>query len=284
MVIARARRKWFAFTLLTFFAVYRLPYLAALLSSDFCIEENMKRTALIPERRKHHSTCAVVGAAGHMLGANCGREIDSMDAVFRSGFAPTEGYEKDVGSKSTYRFFMSGWLVVPREQMHKQATYFVALPTHHWDDKTKVRENFLSFCRLYKIQLQSGHTFTVGRHLYKQAAKAFGGFPTTGQLLLFYATQMCSHITAYGFSALCPELGNNESRYHYYTRDESVPENVLRRFSPSARNDFALSDVPDKKFHNYEATDTFMNKLPHQCGCDSETQTISAAVPPGSSG
>ena len=47
-------------------------------------------------------TCAVVGNSGSVEGAGQGPEIDAAEAVFRINYAPTKGFEKDVGSKTHF--------------------------------------------------------------------------------------------------------------------------------------------------------------------------------------
>ena len=49
-------------------------------------------------------TCAVVGNSGVLLSSKQGKEIDDNEAVFRINYAPTDGYEDDVGSRTDFDF------------------------------------------------------------------------------------------------------------------------------------------------------------------------------------
>lgn len=49
-----------------------------------------------------HDTCAVVGNSGVLLQSERGAEIDAHRAVIRINYAPTNGLENHVGSRTTY--------------------------------------------------------------------------------------------------------------------------------------------------------------------------------------
>ncbi|XP_033110941.1 beta-galactoside alpha-2,6-sialyltransferase 1-like, partial [Anneissia japonica] len=46
-------------------------------------------------------TCALLGNSGILSGSKCGQEIDAHDHVFRSNMAKLEGFQEDVGTKTS---------------------------------------------------------------------------------------------------------------------------------------------------------------------------------------
>lgn len=68
-------------------------------------------------------TCAVVTSAGAILRSGLGREIDAHDAVLRFNAAPTDGYERDVGNRTTIRIINSQILTNPRHRFNTSSIY-----------------------------------------------------------------------------------------------------------------------------------------------------------------
>ncbi|XP_031150324.1 beta-galactoside alpha-2,6-sialyltransferase 2 [Sander lucioperca] len=84
----------------------------------------------LPLKRLHRredqsgfKTCAVVTSAGAILRSGLGKEIDTHDAVLRFNAAPTEGYERDVGNKTTIRIINSQILANPKHRFNTSSIY-----------------------------------------------------------------------------------------------------------------------------------------------------------------
>lgn len=79
-----------------------------------------------------------------MLGSKLGKEIDSMPCVIRMNASPTEGYEEDVGSRTTVRvvcYMTSEPLAADSEQLlsqdlnkslEKVLLFGLNTPNHRW--------------------------------------------------------------------------------------------------------------------------------------------------------
>ncbi|XP_066518846.1 beta-galactoside alpha-2,6-sialyltransferase 2b isoform X2 [Hoplias malabaricus] len=98
-----------------------------------------------------YKTCAVVSSAGAILKSSLGQEIDSHDAVLRFNAAPTKGFQKDVGNKTTFRIINSKWYENPdfdlftayadfRKRFPEQP-FYILHPTFLWSLWNMIQDN-----------------------------------------------------------------------------------------------------------------------------------------------
>ncbi|KAI2661456.1 CMP-N-acetylneuraminate-beta-galactosamide-alpha-2,3-sialyltransferase 1 [Labeo rohita] len=170
-------------------------------------------------------TCAVVGNSGNLVGSFYGPLIDNHDFVMRMNKAPVEGYEKDVGNKTTHRFFY------PESAIHlDNNTHLVVLPfklldiqwiTSALSDGSVKRTRFKVIDKLQtnKDMVMIMHPAfiyyvrTTWLHLRRS-------YPSTGFLVLMFALHICDEVSVFGFGA------NTKGAWHHYF--EEMPKKFRR--------------------------------------------------------
>uniref|UniRef100_A0A8C1MVH6 CMP-N-acetylneuraminate-beta-galactosamide-alpha-2,3-sialyltransferase 1 n=1 Tax=Cyprinus carpio TaxID=7962 RepID=A0A8C1MVH6_CYPCA len=160
-------------------------------------------------------TCAVVGNSGNLLGSKYGPLIDFHDFVIRINKGPTEGYEKDVGSKTTHR------IVYPESAIDlDNSTHLVLLPVKILDIQwlisaftTKnITQNinyyiYILFTYISKVMIL--HPEFI-RYVYDNWTEGHGRYPSTGFLTLIFALHICDEVSVFGFGA------TSDGIWHHY--------------------------------------------------------------------
>ncbi|XP_056336055.1 CMP-N-acetylneuraminate-beta-galactosamide-alpha-2,3-sialyltransferase 1 [Danio aesculapii] len=195
--------------------VINYTYVVDILFSLFPDEDHYSDAG--PDRCR---TCAVVGNSGNLLGSNYGRLIDLHDFVLRINKAPTKGFEKDVGSKTTHRIMYPEsavdldnsthlvlfpykildmqWLISIFTTKHITETY-IPVPSTINADRDKVMILHPEFIKYVNDKWAEGH----------------GGYPSTGFLTLIFALHICDEVNVFGFGA------TSKGQWHHYF-DESM--------------------------------------------------------------
>eukprot|EP00873_Tetraselmis_striata_P013649 jgi/Tetstr1/433913/TSEL_023093.t1 len=93
--------------------------------------------------KQRHATCALVGNSGIMRNSKMGQEIDSHEAVLRINYAPTRGFEADVGSKTTY------------DLLNKENCMKLTKGEHKWRRPKSTVFLFESHSRIIRAQVYS---------------------------------------------------------------------------------------------------------------------------------
>mmetsp|Transcript_25814 Transcript_25814/g.49004 ORF Transcript_25814/g.49004 Transcript_25814/m.49004 type:complete len:563 (-) Transcript_25814:352-2040(-) len=173
-----------------------------------------KLLPLLPQKdvlmSNFYETCAIVGSSGIVLNYEDGVEIDAHDMVFRFNSAPTRGYEKHVGRKTTHRITNTqNWGFHESEEenlfIHFRATSSVK--GIFWNGAQKKPWKMLAFDPDLVEYIGFGMDFMA----------------TSGLYGILIAMHRCARVDLYGFQ-VSTEHG---TLYHYYDVCD-VPANVGR--------------------------------------------------------
>uniref|UniRef100_A0A061RGY4 Cmp-n-acetylneuraminate-poly-alpha-8-sialyltran sferase n=1 Tax=Tetraselmis sp. GSL018 TaxID=582737 RepID=A0A061RGY4_9CHLO len=196
----------------------------------------------LPHRDQNFSfgTCAIVSNSGNLLEAHYGLEIDKHDAVFRINNAPTVGYERHVGSKTTFDllnrphadevshmrislledevpdvaavlFEADNWHLyhhILERQLHHMpypgtlvlAPTFLDRVNALWMRLAKRWPRFANSCADIKRAAVQGESSMRCQKMLRDCSNEVCK-PSSGFFALVFAAQMCNQIDMYGFES-----------------------------------------------------------------------------------
>ncbi|XP_054620659.1 CMP-N-acetylneuraminate-beta-galactosamide-alpha-2,3-sialyltransferase 1-like [Dunckerocampus dactyliophorus] len=167
--------------------------------------------SLVDRRR----TCAVVGNSVNLKGSRYGHLIDAHDVVLRMNYAPTKGYEEDVGTKTSHR------LMYPESALDlNDSTHLVLLPFKILDLEWLQQAFTTGFNGTsYKpvratIRANKSLVMVVNPGFIAYVNRAWlgmrRGYPSTGFLAVILALHMCDEVHVFGYGA---DRNGNWSHY-----------------------------------------------------------------------
>ena len=199
----------------------------------------LPQTDYASDGTEHHRTCAIVGNSGTLLKSNKGRDIDAHDAVLRMNYAPTKGFEGDVGSKTTYdlsnrenaRFLLKGEIGGDsRRGGHglRPATllfFEVASPINRRAIFNPLIKKFPAH-RIHFLHpsfvARSQRLWFALKHAVEETKHAkFHDKPMSGLYAVLFALTVCDEVDMYGFEAYTSKK-MAAAPYHYFDRVQGV--------------------------------------------------------------
>uniref|UniRef100_A0A670JRK7 alpha-N-acetylneuraminyl-2,3-beta-galactosyl-1,3-N-acetylgalactosaminide6-alpha-sialyltransferase n=1 Tax=Podarcis muralis TaxID=64176 RepID=A0A670JRK7_PODMU len=181
--------------------------------------------------------CAVVSSSGQMLGSRSGKEIDEKECVLRMNQAPTQGYEEDVGGRSTIRVVSHTSIpLLLRNQSYffkqsRDTIYVIWGPTRLMS-REKVGLVYRTLLKV-KEMYPSLHLYTLTDQMMVHCDELFlletgknrmksGSFLSTGWFTMVLAMELCEQIFVFGMVSenYCRDRIQPTVPYHYFEKGE----------------------------------------------------------------
>uniref|UniRef100_A0A8C0BXX1 Alpha-N-acetylgalactosaminide alpha-2,6-sialyltransferase 5 n=1 Tax=Buteo japonicus TaxID=224669 RepID=A0A8C0BXX1_9AVES len=183
--------------------------------------------------KMHCKSCALVTSSGHLLGSKQGDRIDETECVIRMNDAPTRGYGKDVGNKTSLRVIAHSSIQrILRNRnellnMSRGAVFIFWGPSSYMrrDGKGLVYNNLQLMNQILpqlKAYMISRHKMLQFDDLFKRETgkdrKISNTWLSTGWFTMTIALELCDRINVYGMVPpdFCRDPNHLSVPYHYY--------------------------------------------------------------------
>ncbi|XP_027626612.1 alpha-N-acetylgalactosaminide alpha-2,6-sialyltransferase 2 [Tupaia chinensis] len=221
------------------------------ITSTLSLLNDSESAGLFASSREHPHTCircAVVGNGGILNGSRQGLNIDSHDYVFRLNGAVIKGFERDVGTKTSFYGFtvntMKNSLISYRDLGFSsvpqgQDLHYIFIPSDLRDylmlrsailgvpvpegpdtgDRPHTYFGPEASASKFKLLHPDFISYLTKRFLKSKLINTHFGdlyMPSTGALMLLTALHTCDQVSAYGF------ITSNYQKYsdHYFERQK----------------------------------------------------------------
>ncbi|XP_072104223.1 alpha-N-acetylgalactosaminide alpha-2,6-sialyltransferase 3-like [Mobula birostris] len=189
----------------------------------------------IPEQQPLVLTCqqcSIVSSSGQMLGKKLGAEIDQSECIWRMNNAPTEGYETDVGSRTTVRVVSH----TSTPLLLRQGAFLSGLNSSFhifWGPQRNMRRDgkgiVYNMLRTVRNRFPDAKIYTLTEEKMRFCDVTFkretgkdrvlsGSYLSTGWFTFILAMEACDTIDVYGMinDTYCRAEGHQNVPYHYY--------------------------------------------------------------------
>ncbi|XP_065784332.1 alpha-N-acetylgalactosaminide alpha-2,6-sialyltransferase 5 [Muntiacus reevesi] len=183
--------------------------------------------------KMHCRACALVTSSGQLLRSRQGAQIDQTECVIRMNDAPTRGYGRDVGNRTSLRVIAHSSIQRILRNRHdllnvSQGTVFIFWgPSSYMrrDGKGQVYNNLQLLSRVLprlKAFMITRHKMLQFDELFKRETgkdrKISNTWLSTGWFTMTIALELCDRINVYGMVPpdFCRDPNHLSVPYHYY--------------------------------------------------------------------
>ncbi|XP_018088243.1 alpha-N-acetylgalactosaminide alpha-2,6-sialyltransferase 6 isoform X2 [Xenopus laevis] len=178
------------------------------------------------------NSCVIVTSSSHLLNTDLGQKINQAECIIRMNDAPTTGYEKDVGNKTTFRVVAHSSVYRVLRRPQEFLSRFPGQSLFFWGPPNKMQQG--NKANLYHIIQRASSAFpnvsafvvsprNMGR--FDELFRAETGrdrekshsWLSTGWFTMVIAVELCNNVHVYGM--VPPNYCSKRQRkmpYHYY--------------------------------------------------------------------
>ena len=172
--------------------------------SQYSLDELVKRMRElnhITKEVQREQSVAVVGNSGKLLSEEQGEFIDSHDIVFRCNLAKTEGFEKNVGTKTDFRFIAgkSFWRDLTGQFSSYEDNFLTNLKDQHFI--IKAEPLYAAIQGIIKNYNTESKILYIRQDFIDDAQESIGiDDISLGMTAILMANQWSSNVSVFGFT------------------------------------------------------------------------------------
>ncbi|KAK7898791.1 hypothetical protein WMY93_019644 [Mugilogobius chulae] len=240
----------------------------------------------VVEARPHRCrTCAVVGNSGNLKKSHYGKLINQHDNIFRINFGRTQGFEEDVGNRTTHRA-MYPESATNLDNNTNLVFFNFKLKDLYWLLRA-VRTSSNAQIK-HKPITNKNRVMVVNptfiQYVHESWLLKTGEYPSTGFMTVILALHLCDKVSVFGFGA---DRDGNWSHYFevlhdkglrtgphpgsaepFLTREYELPQSAFNWWKKiqSEKRDFnSFNKTKEKVFKTIPAEPPVVEASPHRC-------------------
>uniref|UniRef100_A0A1A8BM27 CMP-N-acetylneuraminate-beta-galactosamide-alpha-2,3-sialyltransferase 2 n=2 Tax=Nothobranchius kadleci TaxID=1051664 RepID=A0A1A8BM27_NOTKA len=159
--------------------------------------------------------CAVVGNSGNLRRSGHGKLIDSHSFVIRMNKAVTQGFEKDVGNRTTHHILYPESAVDVAPGVSLILLPFKLRDLEWLTSALSTGEVKMTYMRVKdRVKADKDKVLVVNpvffKYVHDNWTEHHGRYPSTGMLTIIFALHTCDQVSVFGYGA------DQQGNWHHY--------------------------------------------------------------------
>lgn len=159
--------------------------------------------------------CAVVGNSGNLRGSGHGKLINSHNFILRMNKAVTQGFEKDVGNRTTHHFLYPESAVDVAHGVSLVLLPFKLRDLEWLTSALSTGHIKMTYMRVKdRVEADKDKVLVVNpvffKYVHDHWTKHHGRYPSTGMLAIIFALHTCDQVSVFGYGA------DKQGNWHHY--------------------------------------------------------------------